>query len=62
MMFERMQCGVMIGRYVLTLALQREWLGVAEGGKIFLEPVSIPRTSSLIGTLSLELDFNKVPK
>ena len=35
---------------------------MSDGGKISLEPVSIPRTSSLIGTLSLEVDFNKVPK
>ena len=41
---------------------QREWLGKSERDSIFLEPVSIPRSSSLIGNLSLELDFNKVPK
>ena len=46
----------------VTLIHQREWLGVADRGRIRLEPVSIPRSSSLIGNLSLEVDFNKVPK
>ena len=46
----------------MPVILQREWIGVSEGRTISLEPVTITRTSSLIGTLSLEVDFNRIPK
>ena len=46
----------------MLVILQREWIGVSEGRTISLEPVTITRTSSLIGTLSLEVDFNRMPK
>ena len=57
-----LDCNLWGRKFYLEPILQREWIGVSEGKPISLEPVTITRTSSLIGTLSLEVDFNRIPK